>query len=396
MPWRDTTIMDEKVAFINEFLSGVWTITELCKHFGISRPLGYKYIKRYQNLGFAGLNEMPRKPLKSPNKTPDIVIEHIKTIKKQHKRFGAEKIHVKLAEKYPKDKLPGISTINVILKKAGLVKSRKNRRKFLPENPVFESKEPNDIWSADFKGKFRLGDMQYLTPLTIMDSYSCFILSAYGLYHSTFEETQSVFEKVFKEYGLPQKIHTDNGCPFAGANSLARLSSLAVWFLELGIDPVYSDPGHPEQNGRHERMHKELKAEVARPPSANRIWQQRRLNRFIHEYNYERPHKALGNLTPSTVYKSSPRQFPTRILHWEYPKEYSVKRVYHNSCIRWGSDKWVMVATPLMDKEIGMEELGEGIWRVYFRNKLLGYLDEKSLRIKDIERRTKFTGKEKV
>ena len=279
MPWKDVSIMDEKFWFINEFRSGYWTMKDLCKAFGISRTLGYKYLHRYEDYGFQGLYEVPRIPHSSPNKTSDDTITVIVGLRKEHPRYGAEKLRTLLLERFPERECPAISTINLILKRNGLVKAKKRVRRIKPVNPIFDPKAPNDIWSADFKGKLRLKDGTYLYPLTIADSYSRYLFAAQGLYHPNLAATQAVFTSVFREFGLPLQIHTDNGSPFAGPTSLARLSSLAVWFMELDIDPVYSDPGHPEQNGRHERMHRELKAEVSRPAASGLIWQQRRLNR---------------------------------------------------------------------------------------------------------------------
>jgi len=376
--------MDEKFAFINEYRSGYWSMKDLCGAFGISRTLGYKYLHRFEDYGFKGLFEISRVPNSSPNKTPEAIIAAITALRKEHPRYGAEKLRTLLLDRFPERQWPAISTINLILKRNGLVKSKRRIRRITPLNPVFDPKAPNDTWSADFKGKIRLRDGNYLYPLTIADSFSRYLFAAQGLTHPTLAATQAVFSRVFKEFGLPLQIHTDNGSPFAGPTSLARLSGLAVWFMELDIDPVYSDPGHPEQNGRHERMHRELKAEVARPAASSLIWQQRRLNRFVQDYNFVRPHKALGNRTPASVYTPSPRPFPARISPWDYPRDFKVMRVFKNGAIRWNSDSWVMVATPLIGKDIGLFELGNGIWRVYFRRRLLGHLDEQTLRINDL------------
>ena len=388
MPWRYRSIREEKFFFINEFRSGLWTMKSLCQEFGISRTLGYKYLHRFEKAGFEALRELSRVPHSSPNKTPTDIEQAIVELRKKHLRFGAEKLLTVLCQRYPEKPWPSLSTTNLILKRNGLVKPKRRLRKIFPVSPVFNPQAPNEIWSADFKGKFRLGNGSYVYPLTIADSYSRYLFIAKTLFHPSFEASQTVFIKVFKDFGLPRQIHTDNGSPFAGSTSLARLSSLAVWFLELGIEPVYSDPGHPEQNGRHERMHRELKAEVARPPASSLIWQQRKLNAFVREYNTLRPHKALDNKTPSSVHVKSSRLFPRKLLPWDYPKEFLVRRVFQNGAIRWGSDSWVMVATPLIGKDIGLEELDHGIWRVHFRHKLLGYLDENTLRIQDVEGRT--------
>lgn len=376
--------MEEKLAFINEYRSGAWSMTDLCESFCISRTTGYKYLERYIEYGIQGLLEFSREPLSCPHKTADEIERGLISLRKEHPRYGAEKLHTLFETLHPGVELPSIATINNILKRNGLIVPRKRIRRIIAVKPIFDPRAPNELWSADYKGKFRLGDGSYLYPLTIADSFSRYLFVAKGLYHPTFEATKAVFTGIFREYGLPLQIHTDNGSPFAGATSLARLSSLAVWFIEEGIEPVYSDPGHPEQNGRHERMHRELKAEVARPSSKSLIWQQRRLNGFVTEYNTVRPHKALGNKTPASVHVKSDRQFKERVEEWDYPSDNTVRKVYKNGAIRWGSDYWVTVATPLIGKYIGLHELGNGIWRVYFRDKLLGHLDERSLRINDL------------
>jgi len=389
MPWRNTTIMDEKYFFINEYLAHRHTITELCKQFGISRPLGYKYIERYNQTGFKGLEELSRKPKTSPTKTPSKITRDIISIRNKHPRYGADKIKTILERDKPDIQWPSQTTIHTILKTEGLIPERKTNRHIYPCNPKFDPKEINDMWGIDYKGKMRLINAVYSYPLTITDSFSRFILAADALASPTTEATKEVFIRVFEDFGLPNYIHSDNGVPFAGSTSLARLSSLSVWFIELGIMPVYSDPAKPGQNGRHERMHKELKAETASPLPQSHSELQKRLNAFIKEYNEYRPHQALNNNTPASIYTRSERVFPQSIESWDYPGAFEVKRVLKNGAIRWGNHNWVMVATPLIGKDIGLEEISDGLFRVYFRFKLLGYLDARKLRIQDIQGRLK-------
>lgn len=389
MPWRNTTIMDEKYFFINEYLAHRYTITELCKQFGISRTLGYKYIERYNKMGFKGLEELSRKPKSSPTKTPSKIVKDIVSLRKKHPRYGADKIKAILEREKPHILWPSQTTIHTILKNEGHIPDRKTNRHIYPCNPKFDPKEINDMWGIDYKGKMRLVNAVYSYPLTITDSFSRFVLAADALANPTTEATKAVFIRVFEDFGLPNYIHSDNGVPFAGATSLARLSSLAVWFIELGITPVYSDPAKPGQNGRHERMHKELKAETASPLPKSHSELQKRLNAFIKEYNEYRPHKALDNKTPASIYSRSDRVYPQSIEPWDYPGTFEVKRVLKNGAIRWGNHNWVMVATPLIGKDIGLEEISDGLFRVYFRFKLLGYLDARKLRIQDIQGRLK-------
>lgn len=388
MPWRNTSIMEERVFFINEYRSGIWTMTDLCKEFGISRPLGYKYIRRYEQFGIDGLLSISRRPHDIPNKTPQNIERLIVAFRKKHPRYGALKILVKLTERYPDKEFPSIPTINNILYRNGLIIPKRRVRRIIPVKPIFDPTAPNQIWSGDFKGKFRTTDQLYVFPLTIADSYSRFLFAAEALERADLESTKAVYIRVFRKYGMPEQFHTDNGSPFACPTSIARLSSLSVWLLEHDVMPVFSDPGCPSQNGRHERMHRELKAEAARPPASNRILEQKRLDKFVKEYNTFRPHQSLGNKTPASVHVRSNKEYSSKIISWDYPSNLQVLRVFKNGAIRWGSDNWVMVSTALIDKYIGLEELGNGIWRVFFRSKLLGYLDEKTLRIQDVKGRS--------
>jgi len=388
MPWRKTSIMEERVFFINEYRSGIWTVTDLCKEFGISRPLGYKYIHRFERLGVEGLTDFPTRPHSIPNKTPEKIEHLIIAFRKKHPRYGALKILVKLSERFPNKVFPSVPTINNILYRNGLIIPKRRVRRIIPVKPIFDPTAPNQIWSGDFKGKFRTGDRNYVFPLTIADSFTRFLFAAEALEQATSEATKAVYIRVFRKYGMPEQFHTDNGSPFACPTSIARLSGLSVWLLEHDVLPVYSDPGCPSQNGRHERMHRELKAEAARPPASNRILEQKRLDKFVKEYNTFRPHQALGNKTPASVHVRSDREYSSKIIPWDYPTNLQVRRVFKNGAIRWGSEKWVMVSTALIDKHIGLEELGNGIWRVFFRSKLLGYLDEKNLRIQDVKGRS--------
>jgi transposase InsO family protein len=389
MPWRKLSVMEERFYFINECRAGYRTITDICKDFGISRTLAYRYLDRFERFGMQGLEDRSRTPHSSPNETPKAVVDEIIKLRKEHPRYGPEKLLTKLSEAFPDTKWPAESTINLILKRNNLIPERRRIRRIEKINPIFDPSSPNEIWSGDFKGKFRTGDRSYVYPLTIADSFSRFLFAAAALAHPTFQATRDVFIDVFRKFGLPLQLHTDNGCPFAGPTSLARLSCLAVWLLEHDVLPVYSDPGCPSQNGRHERMHRELKADAARPPARNLTLEQKKLDAFVQEYNFYRPHNALGNKTPASVHVHSQREYRPYVEPWDYPSGFAVRRVFRNGAIRWGSDAWIMVSTALIGKDIGLEELGNGIWRVYFRSKLLGYLDEEQHRIQDINGRLK-------
>ncbi len=383
MTWKDTTKMEQKIEFVNEWQSGNYSITELCRQFEISRPTAYKYIKRFKEEGLSGLKERPRVHKNHPRKIATKIENEIVKFRKKHPRWGGEKIWKLLHNDFNEECIPCISTVNRVIKRNGLIIPKKRRRRVKPVFPIFDPQSCNEVWSADFKGKFKMGNKKYCHPLTIADSYSRFVFSAKGMYGERFKPTQLEFRRVFREFGIPRQIHTDNGRPFGAVQAIKRLTRLAVWFLELGIEPVYSDPASPQQNGRHERMHKDLKGEATRPPGYNLRTQQRKLNSFTHEYNYIRPHKALDLETPGSIHKYSPRSFNEKIEPWVYPRFCEVRRVCNNGALRWRSTKWVMVSTTLIDKEVGLEELGDGIWRIYFRQKMLGYFHENKLRIMD-------------
>jgi transposase InsO family protein len=383
MPWKQRTVVQEKQSFIMEWRAEGVSVSELCRAFGISRTLGYAYIKRYQQYGFAGLEELSRAPLRVWNKTAACVEELIVAVRRARPRWGAWTIYLALRKAVDRRALPAVSTIDLILKRHGLVRKRRRVRRIRAVHPIFVAQRPNQIWSADFKGKFRTGDMRYCYPLTIMDTYSRYVLAIVGMRRPTFEGTKAVFEAVFEEYGLPRQIHTDNGEPFASSVSLSRLTRLAVWFMDLEIIPVYSDPGHPEHNPEHERMHEDLKAEATHSVAWDLARQQRKFKAFGHEHNDVRPHQALHGHAPQELYYRSARVYDGTIQPYQYPAGLDVRYVCRNGAIRWGNGKWVVVSSTLIEKYVGLEPIAPGLWRVYYREYLLGYLDEKRMRIMD-------------
>lgn len=389
MPWRNVSAMEQKREFINRYLSGAYSLSQLCREFKISRPTARKYANRFKAMGDPGLNALSRAPHTIPLKTESEIEQAICDYRRLKPHYGIEKILRKLKDVYDEDRLPALSTGNLILKRNGLIIPKKRFRRVEPVHPIFDPSEPNEVWSADYKGKFRMGNGIYCNPLTIADSFSRFVFMAKGMHEATYEGCRKGYEEVFREFGMPKQLHTDNGPPFGCVASLCRLTRLAVWLIELGIEPVYSDPGHPQQNGRHERMHRDLKAEATRPPGYNLQAQQRKLNSFRKEYNEDRPHAALKLETPSKIHCVSTRMYRDKIEEWEYPKEMKVRYVCRNGAIRWGHSHWVGVSTTLMEKNIGLEEMGGGIWGVYFRQKRLGFFNEKYLRIHDEEGRFK-------
>lgn len=376
--------MDQKKEFLILYSTGSYPVAHLAESFDISRTTAYKYIRRYEQNGLDDLEEHSRRPYTSPNRTELRFENAITELRQKHPRWGATKILILLEDRFPGERLPSVSTVHNILKRNDLVKERKRHKRVEPRYPVFDPDAPNEIWSADFKGKFRMGNKEYCYPLTIADTYSRFVFSAKGMLSANTRNTRREFRAVFREYGLPRQIHTDNGAPFGYIRSLGRLSQLSVWFMELGIHPVYSDPAHPEQNGRHERMHRELKAEATRPPGKNLSGQQRKLNDFVLEYNTVRPHSALDLKTPAAVHRKSNRAFPEVIPEWMYPKEMKVRYVTTTGGIRVGKRGMLYLTTALGGKDVGLEPIGNYIYRVHFRQFFLGYGDMKTCKMYDI------------
>jgi transposase InsO family protein len=382
MPWKEKTIMEQRVEFIHEWLSDQYSIAELCRAYGISRPTAYKLINKFEQCGFEGLRDYSKAPINHPNKTSSIIEKSIIELRKAHPLWGARKFHKLLEKDYKKDVLPSVMTINNILKRNGLIVPRKRLKRVKPVYPIFDPKECNEVWSADYKGKFLMGNKQYCHPLTICDSKSRYVFTAKGHYHEYFKNVKAEFTKVFKEYGMPDQIHTDNGTPFGYVNAIQRFTRLSYWFIDLGILPVYSDPAHPEQNGRHERMHRDLKAACAMPPASNMSGQQRMLNRFVREYNSVRPHEALDMQTLASIHKCSTKSFPNKIKDYYYPAELTTQYVSKNGSIRWKSYYWIFMALGLAGKHVGIQEIGDGIWKVFYRDVFLGYFDETKIGMK--------------
>ena len=383
MPWKETTIMEQKIEFICEWRTGKYTITELCRNFEISRPTAYKLISRFENQGYEGLREHARTPSNHPNATPQNIVKDILKLKEKHPRWGAKKIRILLFKEFTEKQIPSVVTVHNILKKNGFVSSKKRMRRIKPVYPIFDPKNCNEVWSADYKGKFLMGNKVYCHPLTIADSKSRFLFTAKGHYRENLKSAKAEFTKVFRKYGIPKQMHTDNGSPFGSVRAIQRFTQLSYWFIELGISPVFSDPAHPEQNGRHERMHRDLKAACAKPSAYDLKAQQRRLNKFVKEYNHVRPHEALAMKTPAEIHDFSTRPYPEKISNFDYDPTYKVLKVTKNGAIRWKSYYWVYLTAALKGKYVAIEDIGNGIWKVFYRNVLLGYFDEKHLRNKE-------------
>ena len=379
--------MDQRMQFIVDYQRDMFDVADLARRFGISRKTAYKWIDRYEAAGPTGLVDRSRRPAQSPNATPTAIIAALVELRKHHPTWGAKKLRKILATREPTWTLPARSTVCDLLDRAGLITP--SWRRPVPAHPgrsLIAMTAPNGTWTADFKGQFKTRNGGYCYPLTIVDGFSRYLLACQGLLSTAIVGTRPTFLRLFQEYGLPWIIRTDNGVPFA-TTALGRLSTLSVWWIRLGILPELIAPASPQQNGRHERMHRTLKAEATRPPSANLQAQQVRFNRFRHEYNDERPHEALDQETPASVYQPSSRVLPRTLVPLEYPGNFEVRLVSRNSGIRWNKH-WVCVTHTLAGEYIGLEEVGDGLWDVYFGPVKLGRMNERILRIEDHKGRT--------
>lgn len=388
MPWSQTSPMDQRTQFIADFLRETLSVTELCDLYGVSRKTGYKWIDRYLRHGPAGLEEHSRRPVHSPNATAEEIVQAFLDVRHRHPSWGAKKLLPMVHKRHPRWDLPGRSTVCDILSRHGMVPKKRNRRKIgHPGKPMSSILAPNDTWCADFKGQFKTGDGIYCYPLTVTDGYSRYLLDCQGLLTTAVKEAKPVFTRLFKEFGLPTRMRTDNGVPFA-TPTLARLSALSAWWVRLGILPELIEPGKPQQNGRHERMHKTLKAEATKPSAGNLAAQQRKFNRFRQEFNHERPHEALDQQTPGSLYVSSSREMPNKLPPLEYPDRFEVRYVSANGGIRWNNG-WLNVSIVCAGEYVGLEEIDDGVWNVYFGPLKLGRLLERHMRIEDIYGRLK-------
>ena len=382
MPWQETSLMDQRVQFIADYQHDVFAVAELARRYGISRKTAYKWIDRYDAAGPAGLVDQSRRPAHSPQETPEPIVLALLEVRQHHPTWGAKKLLKIVARRQPTWTLPARSTVCELLDREGLITTSRRRPAFgHPGRPLIPMTAPNGTWTADFKGQFKTRNGVYCYPLTIVDGFSRYLLACQGLPSTAIAGARPIFLRLFQEHGLPGIIRTDNGVPFA-TTALGRLSTLSVWWIRLGILPELIAPASPQQNGRHERMHRTLKAETTRPPSGNLQAQQVRFNRFRQEYNDERPHEALDQDTPASVYRSSPRALPRTLAPLEYPGHFEVRLVSRNSGIRW-KKHWVCVTHTLAGEYVGLEEVNDGLWDVYFGPVKLGRMNERILRIED-------------
>jgi transposase InsO family protein len=384
MPWKELSALEQRLEMITDWLRGDYTVVELSHIYGVSRKTIHKWLNRYENEQLDGLKERNRAPLNHPNATAYEIIDMIVKAKLIHQKWGPKKLLARLKEEHSEIKWQVLSTISNILDRNGLVKRRHPRHHTPPYTEPFRScSESNSVWSADYKGQFRMGNGHLCYPLTISDNFSRYLLSCRGLEHPSHEETQPWFERTFREYGLPGAIRTDNGTPFASV-AVGGLSRLSVWWIKLGIIPERIDLGEPQQNGRHERMHRTLKEAAVSPPRDNLNQQQRVFDRFQNEFNNERPHEALGQRTPAAVHRYSKKEYPAKLPKIEYDNRTLVRHIHTSGCMKWKGDI-IYVSENLCGENIGMRKISDHEWEMRFSFFPLGIFDENNRKIRPLK-----------
>jgi len=373
MPWKESSVMDERLRFVARLLDGE-PMSQVCRDFGISRKTGYKIFDRYKEHGLEALCDRSRRPVRFANQLPTQLEARIVAIKREKRHWGARKIRELLLRRLPGDiRVPANSTIHAVLHRHGLVAPPGRPRRRATGTPLSNGSAPNALWCTDFKGEFKLGNGRYCYPLTVTDHGSRYLLLCEALQSTREDLAITAFERLFRERGLPDAIRSDNGVPFASPNALFNLSKLSVWWLRLGIDIERIKPGRPQQNGRHERMHLTLKKETVRPPGTNCLQQQARFDEFVREFNTDRPHEALDMKCPADVY------IPSRKLYGGLPDltyPFHDRDICVTACGRICIyRKKINLSTALAGQRVGIKEVDDGIWIVSFMRYDLGYID---------------------
>ena len=374
MPWKVINQMDVKIAFIKDWNAGHFNITDLSQKYMVTRPTVYKWLMRYKRFGIEGLKEHSRVPKRCPHRTSKEILDIIIEEKLRNRKRGPRKVRAQLKRKHPGLELPAVSTIGYWFKKEGLVEKRKKRLHVPPYTQPFGGcNAPNDSWSIDYKGQFHMKNGHICYPLTVSDNYSRFLLGCKALEGPRYEPTRKCMESIFREYGLPDAIRSDNGIPFAG-KSIGGLSRLMIWWILLGIIPERIRKGCPQENGRHERMHRTLKSDVLNPVAGNLREQQKAFDLYRYDYNHERPHESLNDQTPSDYYKKSNRQYVEHPYRANYDHNYLVRQVRHSGEIKF-MGRMFLITKLLAGQPVGLKEINDGLWQLQFSFYVLGSID---------------------
>jgi putative transposase len=375
MAWKTRTAVESRKVFIEDWQAGEKNFAELCREYGISRQSGYKWVGRFQEQGVQGLEELSRVPHSSPQTMSPEVRERILALREQHPRWGPRKLRAWLTAHAGDVRWPVASSMGALLHREGLTQGRRKRKRTVRySEPLAHVNNANQVWCADFKGWFSCQDGERCDPLTITDACSRFLLRCRSVEKADGPHVRAIFKSAFQEWGMPEAIRTDNGSPFA-STAPGGLSRLNIWWMRLGIRHERIDPGCPQQNGRHERMHSTLKQETAAPPARNLPQQQERFGRFQKEYNQERPHEALDYKTPASVFRASNREFPVRLPELEYPRGAILRKINEDGRLRWTNQR-IFVSKVLGGEYVGLQPVDDALYEVYFGGLLLGWFDE--------------------
>jgi len=384
MPWKEVTAVNERMEFVAGLKAGE-RMTDLCREFGISRKTGYKFERRYEEHGPKGLYDFSRRPRRLARQLSPGIQTAILELKREKLTWGAAKIQEVLRRQHPEMELPVRSTIHDLLDRYGLVKKRAKRRRYhaYPTLREEDIQAANQLWCADYKGQFRMANAKYCYPLTVTDFYSRYLLGCEAMESTKSQSAQQGFEWIFQEYGLPMRIRTDNGTPFS-SRSVQGLSSLSVWWMRLGIQIERIEPGQPQQNGRHERMHRTLKEEILPRSAKNLLAQQEQLDRFREDFNQRRPHEALKMKCPADLYKPSLKRYPPRLPEPLYSHHDLVRVVYDTGSVHFRGLNKFFLSHALAGQTVGFEEEQDGMWRISFMDLDLGFLDEQTMKFNPI------------
>lgn len=376
MNWKETCVMDERMCFVSAWLEGAESVSELCRHFGISRKTGHKWLGRYKREGASGLEDRSRAPHSNPRAIDEDTIAAVVAVRHLYPTWGPRKVHAYLADRYPEESWPAASTIGNLFDRAGLTRPRKLRRRVPPRSFPFRTvREPNDTWCVDFKGWFLTGDGTQVEPLTLTDAHSRYLIACEPVGRSDGAHVWPILERAFQEYGLPHMMRSDNGAPFA-SRSVAGLSRMSVKLIKAGVLPERIAPGKPQQNGRHERMHLTLLQDTAAPPARSLAEQMQRFTHFIHVYNHERPHEALGQVPPARVYEPSPRSYDGVLRSPDYEDEAEIRRVRSNGEIKW-QGRLIFISEVLIGEPVGLYRIGDDVWLIKYGPIILGTIKGK-------------------
>ena len=384
MPWKVSSVVDQRLQFLSSYQREEMSVTDLCHEFGISRPTAYRWINRYKEVGPEGLLDLSRRPHSCSHATPDAVVNAILSLRAKYPSWGARKLKARLEKIEPSVSWPAASTFGSILSRAGLTSPTKKKRRTTPySEPFSEVTAPNQLWCMDFKGYFMTGDGTRCDPFTITDAHSRYLIRCQVVSRMDLSQVRAICEAAMREYGLPARIRTDNGAPFAGTGLLG-LSKLSLGWMKMGIVHERIQPGRPQQNARHERMHRTLKADTANPPAATLRLQQKRFDQFRHVFNHERPHEGLNNETPGSLYQPSTKMFPRALAEYVYPNGFVTRRVNNSGDISWHKDR-VFISEVFRFEEVGLEEVEDRVYKVFFREVEIGELDVEALRFRPVQ-----------